>query len=65
MGQSGPLLANNLKHQSSLPGLQQSGIPYTIADAISATPEDVQGLFWANIGLIGGNVKFPVFKERL
>ena len=25
----------------------------------------LQGLLWANIGLVGGNVLFPGFKERL
>ena len=57
----------DLKHQTSisLAGLTQAGLAHTIANSISATPEDLQGLFWANIGLIGGNVMFPGFKERL
>ena len=56
----------DLEHQTSLvTGLAQAGLAHTIANAISATPEDIQGLFWANIGLIGGNSKFPGFKERL
>jgi len=46
-------------------GLSQSGISRTIADSISTLPPDVQGLFWANIGLVGGNVKFPRFRQRL
>ncbi|KLO06271.1 actin-like protein ARP6 [Schizopora paradoxa] len=46
-------------------GLSQSGISRTIAEAISTLPQDVQGLFWANIGLVGGNVKFPGFRQRL
>ena len=45
--------------------MAQAGLAYTIADAISATPEDLQGLFWANIALIGGNVMLPDFKQRL
>ncbi|KAJ7662532.1 actin-related protein Arp6 [Mycena polygramma] len=46
-------------------GLDQSGLPETIATSISLLPEDLQGLFWANIGLIGGNTKFPGFRRRL
>ena len=48
-----------------LPGLSQVGLSRTIAHAISSLPEDIQGLFWANIGLVGGNVKFPGFRNRL
>ena len=56
----------DLEHQTYLfAGIAQAGLAHTITNAISATPEDIQGLFWANIGLIGGNVKFPGFKERL
>lgn len=36
-----------------------------ISDSISSLPQDLQGLFWANIGLIGGNVKFKGFGSRL
>ncbi|KAF5311711.1 hypothetical protein D9611_009471 [Ephemerocybe angulata] len=46
-------------------GLDQAGLPATIAHCISLLPADVQGMFWANIGLIGGNTKFPGFKQRL
>ncbi|KAI6044922.1 actin-related protein Arp6 [Pisolithus marmoratus] len=46
-------------------GLEQSGLPSMIAASISLLPEDLQGMFWANIGLIGGNTKFPGFYERL
>ncbi|EPQ54631.1 actin-like protein Arp6 [Gloeophyllum trabeum ATCC 11539] len=45
--------------------LQQQGLPGAIASSISLLPEDVQGLFWVNIGLIGGNTKFPGFCDRL
>lgn len=51
-------------HHSCL-GLDQSGIAATIASSIAQLPEEIQGLFWANIGLIGGNTKFPGFRERL
>ncbi|KAJ3547053.1 hypothetical protein NMY22_g1812 [Coprinellus aureogranulatus] len=48
-----------------LPGLNQAGLPALIAHSISQLLEELQGMFWANIGLIGGNVKLPGFKERL
>lgn len=50
---------------SSIQGLDQAGLASTIALSISLMPEDLQGMFWANIGLIGGNTKFPGFKNRL
>ncbi|KAF9465310.1 actin-related protein Arp6 [Collybia nuda] len=46
-------------------GLDQSGLAATIALSISSLPQDLQGMFWANIGLIGGNTKFPGFRGRL
>lgn len=46
-------------------GLPQSGISATVADSIALLPPDLHGLFWANIGLIGGNTKFPGFPQRL
>ncbi|KAI0786140.1 actin-like protein Arp6 [Abortiporus biennis] len=46
-------------------GLDQCGIPETIAHSISLLPEDIQGMFWANIGLIGGSTKFAGFRDRL
>ncbi|RDB14700.1 Actin-like protein ARP6 [Hypsizygus marmoreus] len=46
-------------------GLHQSGLSATIALSISLLPPDLQGMFWANIGLIGGNTKFPGFRSRL
>ncbi|KAA1474732.1 Actin/actin-like protein [Dentipellis sp. KUC8613] len=46
-------------------GLPQCGITGAIAQSIALLPDDLQGLFWANIGLIGGNVKFPGFAARL
>lgn len=45
--------------------MTQAGLAHTIANAIAATAEDLKGLFWANIGLIGGNVMLPGFKQRL
>ncbi len=46
-------------------GLAQAGIAESIAESIAQLPENMQGLFWANIGLIGGNVEFTGFKDRL
>jgi len=46
-------------------GLDQSGLAATVAISIALLPEDLQGLFWANIGVIGGNSKFPGFSRRL
>jgi len=46
-------------------GLGQAGLPATIAHSISLLSSDLQGMFWANIGLIGGNAKFQGFRERL
>ncbi|GAW02679.1 actin-related protein Arp6 [Lentinula edodes] len=41
------------------------GLASTIAESIACLPEDLQPMFWENIGLIGGNIKFPGFRERL
>ena len=46
-------------------GLDQAGLPATIAHAISCLPADIQGMFWANIGLVGGCAKFVGFRARL
>lgn len=50
---------------SEISGLEQMGLASTVAHVISLLPEDLQGMFWANIGLVGGNVKFPGFRDRL
>ncbi|KAI0040286.1 Actin/actin-like protein [Auriscalpium vulgare] len=46
-------------------GLHQAGLAESIAASIALLPDDLQGMFWANIGLIGGNTKFPGFATRL
>ncbi|KDR83036.1 hypothetical protein GALMADRAFT_58042 [Galerina marginata CBS 339.88] len=46
-------------------GIDQAGLPFTIAHSISLLPSDLQGMFWANIGLIGGSTKFSGFCDRL
>lgn len=50
---------------NSVLGLQQMGLAFTIAYVISLLPEDLHEMFWANIGLIGGNTKLPGFHVRL
>uniref|UniRef100_D8PXN0 Actin-like protein ARP6 n=1 Tax=Schizophyllum commune (strain H4-8 / FGSC 9210) TaxID=578458 RepID=D8PXN0_SCHCM len=46
-------------------GLDQAGIAHAVASSIGALPDDLQGMFWANIGLVGGCTKFKGFRERL
>lgn len=46
-------------------GLDQAGLSATVAASIALLPEDLQGMFWANIGLIGGNTAMPGFRDRL
>jgi len=46
-------------------GLDQASLAATIAFSISLLPSDLHGMFWANIGLIGGTTKFSGFRERL
>ncbi|CUA77308.1 Actin-related protein 6 [Rhizoctonia solani] len=46
-------------------GLSQTGLPGTIAHSINSLPEDLRGVAWANIGLVGGNTLFDGFKQRL
>ncbi|KAF8182292.1 actin-related protein Arp6 [Pholiota molesta] len=46
-------------------GLDQAGLASTIAYSISLLPRQYQGMFWSNIGLIGGCTMFSGFRERL
>jgi actin-related protein 6 len=46
-------------------GLKQSGLPETIALVISMMPVELQGMFWAHIGVFGGLGNIPDFGERL
>jgi actin-related protein 6 len=46
-------------------GLKQSGLPETIALVISMMPAELQGMFWAHIGVFGGLGNIPDFGERL
>ncbi|KAF8907385.1 hypothetical protein CPB85DRAFT_1311636 [Mucidula mucida] len=45
--------------------LNQTGLPGAVAASIALLPEDLRGLFWANVRVFGGNTKFPGFSERL
>jgi len=45
--------------------MTSAGLAETIALSISLMPDDLQGMFWSNIGLIGGNTKFLGFRNRL
>ncbi|GHJ88865.1 hypothetical protein NliqN6_5267 [Naganishia liquefaciens] len=53
-----------LFHPSDI-GLQQIGLAETIAYVIGLMPEDEQGLFWANIGFMGGLALTENLGERL
>ncbi|KAF9176945.1 Actin- protein 6 [Haplosporangium sp. Z 767] len=46
-------------------GMEQAGIPEAIVDAISTCDEDIQGMLYANVVLVGGNAKLPGFKRRV
>jgi actin-related protein 6 len=50
---------------SYLSGLHQAGLGEAIAQSINLLPEDLHGMFWANIGLIGGSTMFQGFVARL
>lgn len=41
------------------------GIPETVAHVIEQFPTEIQGMFWANIGLIGGVAATEGIGERL
>ncbi|KAG0245623.1 Actin- protein 6 [Mortierella sp. GBA43] len=53
-----------LFHPSDI-GMEQAGIPEAIVDAISACDDEIQGMLYANIVLIGGNTRLPGFKKRV
>jgi len=46
-------------------GLDQIGLAQAIAHSISLLPDELHGMFWGNIGLMGGSTKFPGFAPRL
>ncbi|KAJ3043539.1 Actin- protein 6, partial [Rhizophlyctis rosea] len=53
-----------LFHPSDI-GVDQAGLPEAIVQAIDTCDPDLQGMFYSNIILTGGNARFPGFKERL
>ncbi|KAI9321391.1 actin-related protein Arp6 [Dichotomocladium elegans] len=53
-----------LMHPSDI-GIPQAGIPEAITQSINACDPDIHGLLYANIVLVGGNAKFPGYRERL
>ncbi|KAG0047486.1 Actin- protein 6 [Gryganskiella cystojenkinii] len=46
-------------------GMDQAGIPEAIVDAISCCDEEIQGMLYANVVLVGGNANLPGFKKRI
>ncbi|KAK3847701.1 MAG: actin family [Linnemannia gamsii] len=46
-------------------GMNQAGIPEAIVDAISSCDEEIRGMLYANVVLIGGNAKLPGFRKRV
>lgn len=46
-------------------GINQTGLPETVAHVISRMPEEFQGMFWAHIGLVGGLGNIEALGERL
>ncbi|KAG0213324.1 Actin- protein 6 [Mortierella sp. GBA30] len=46
-------------------GMDQAGIPEAIVDAVSSCDEEIQGMLYANVVLVGGNAKLPGFKKRV
>ncbi|KAG8743555.1 Actin- protein 6 [Ceratobasidium sp. 414] len=51
--------------QPSDVGLAQRGLVETVAHSIESLPEEMRGVAWANIGLVGGNCLFDGFEQRL
>ncbi|KAG9086649.1 Actin- protein 6 [Ceratobasidium sp. 370] len=47
--------------QPSDVGLAQKGLVETVANSIESLPEEMRGVAWANIGLVGGNCLFDGF----
>jgi actin-related protein 6 len=46
-------------------GLNQLGLSETIAEVISKMPEELRGMYWANIGILGGLGYVEALGERL
>lgn len=56
---------NELLFNPSDIGIQQMGLPETIAHVISNMAEELQGMFWAHIGIVGGLGNVEALGERL
>ncbi|KAF9299646.1 Actin- protein 6 [Mortierella antarctica] len=46
-------------------GMDQAGISEAIVDAISFCDEEIQGMLYANVVLVGGNARLPGYKKRI
>ncbi|KAG0343965.1 Actin- protein 6 [Podila humilis] len=46
-------------------GMDQAGIPEAIVDAIASCDEEIQGMLYANVVLVGGNARMPGYKKRI
>ncbi|KAG0341434.1 Actin- protein 6 [Podila horticola] len=46
-------------------GMDQAGISEAIVDAISSCDEEIQGMLYANVVLVGGNARLPGYKKRI
>lgn len=56
---------NELLFNPSDIGINQMGLPELIAHVISLMPEELQGMFWAHIGIVGGLGNVEALGERL
>lgn len=45
--------------------MNQLGLSETIAEVISQMPEELRGMYWANIGIFGGLGYVDALGERL
>lgn len=41
------------------------GLPETVAYVISCMPEELQGMYWAHVGVVGGLGNVEALGERL
>ena len=53
------------KDRELIEGLNQMGLADTIAEIISEMPEELRGMYWANIGIFGGLGYVDALGERL
>jgi actin-related protein len=60
-----PILVSSSWRQGLMAGLNQLGLSETIAEVISKMPEELRGMYWANIGILGGLGYVEALGERL